>query len=131
MNKEIIILAICKSPEMCNLMKKYFDKHENVCNCVKLCNSPDEESIFVYEGIKHIEKEPDCIIYDEELGDDIISHLKRKFNNSIIYYLPALTEPGNIHIPGTRIPEPFKLSELENILNGFKEIRKNVEVEKK
>ena len=47
-------------------------------------NNSDHKQHFVYEGIKHIEKEPDCIIYDEELGDDIISHLKRKFNNSII-----------------------------------------------
>ena len=112
MNKELNVKVFCMNSDLCNLLKKYFHKSNNICLCIKL----GIDSFDLSDDISSIDL-TDCIIIDDTISQEYKSRIKEKYKDITVLHIPALMEVNE----GTDkeraiISEPFKISELDKNL---------------
>lgn len=113
MLKEFTVHIFCHTPRLCNLILKKLSEAEYKLDCTQIYSEEKFE-------IDKLKISPDCIIIDKELSCDLKENIRSKFGNCELIFLPSLDEPdGCDSRSGIQISEPFRMSELFEIINGL------------
>jgi hypothetical protein len=112
MNNNFKIHIICGITNICKLISKSFDREKYSINCTEV---KDKQ---LYEILNDITYKPDCIIVDKDIDSNSREEIVKKFNFCKIVLLPSLddTESKTYSNNVYQISEPFKLSELKDVL---------------
>lgn len=117
----------CITSEICKLISKVLDKYNFEYQSFNISEISDNSQD---EIINMVNDNPDVIILDKEVDDSFKEKVLSKFNESSIICLPSLDSDGELKISKNvfHISEPFKLSELENIIINITKNKKNKDV---
>lgn len=95
--------------EICSLVKKTLkDKGYEVT-----CNGGDE---ITEEFINNFDLEPDCLILDKDIQENLKMKIRDKLKNVYIVCLPSLNSDSLSDNKVRYMTEPLKLSELRAVL---------------
>jgi hypothetical protein len=115
MEMEFKIHIFCGTTNLCKLIRKSFIKESYTFNCTEV---KDKQ---ISNITKEINYRPDCIIVDKDIDSKYRDEIVNKFSYSKIVLLPSLDEvelksnADNVF----QISEPFKLSELGEVLKDI------------
>jgi len=105
------IHIFCGTSYLCKLIRKSFIKEPYTFDCTEV-----REELNVSNGkLNYI---PDCIIFDKDIDGDFKEEIINKHSESKIILLPSLNEIESVSNFKNvfQISEPFKLSELSEVL---------------
>jgi hypothetical protein len=109
---EFKVHIFCGTTNLCRLMSKLCTK-----DSFSFCYSEikDINSGNIFDDINY---KPDCIIIDKDIDEELKEKVIKKFSLTKIVLLPSLNEVEQKKYSGyvSQISEPFKLSELEEVL---------------
>ncbi|MCX6163727.1 MAG: hypothetical protein NTU73_02510 [Ignavibacteriae bacterium] len=117
------IHIFCGTTNLCKLIRKSFAKESFTFNCTEV---KDKQFSDISEEINY---RPDCIIVDKDIDTYFRDKIVKKFPDSKIVLLPSLDEvelkssTNNVF----QISEPFKLSELGEVLKEIYHSRQSEE----
>jgi len=128
LEKKLTIKMFCITSEICKLISKVLDKYNFEYQSFNISEMSDKNS--QEEIINMVNDNPDVIILDKEVDDRFKEKVLSKFSESAIICLPSLDSDGELKISKNvfHISEPFKLSELENIIINITKNKKNKDV---
>ncbi len=122
----VMVLRIhifCGATNLCKLIKKSFLNEYFIFNCTEV---KEKQENGITESINY---RPDCIIVDKDIESILRDKIVKRFSNSKIILLPALNEVEYISNSKNvyQISEPFKLSELKEILSKLYQLKQSEE----
>jgi hypothetical protein len=108
---EFRIHIYCGTSYLCKLIRKTFVKEPYSFNCTEV-----KEKLNNLSG--KLDYTPDCIIFDKDIDGDFKEEIINKHSDSNIILLPSLNEIESVSSYNNvfQISEPFKLSELSEVL---------------
>lgn len=109
---EFKIHIFCGTTNLCKLMSKLCIKDSFSYCCTE---TKDMNISNMFEKVNY---SPDCIIIDKDISDELKDEVIKKYSKTEIILLPSLNEveQKNYSKKVTQISEPFKFSELEEVL---------------
>lgn len=109
---EFKVHIFCGTTNLCKLMSKLCIKDDFSFCCTEI---KDKDISNIFDGINY---SPDCIIIDKDLNEELKDVVINKFSYNKIVLLPSLNENEQKKYSKkvVQISEPFKLSELEEVL---------------
>lgn len=112
MNIEFKIHIICGTTNICKLIRKSFEKERFTIKCTEI---KDKEIENITSELNY---SPDCIIVDKDIDSIFKDEIVKQFYMNNIILLPSLDEFETKHYSNKifQISEPFKLSELRDLL---------------
>ncbi|MBI5403925.1 MAG: hypothetical protein HY959_11035 [Ignavibacteriae bacterium] len=115
------IHIFCGTSYLCKLIRKTFVREPYTFNCTEVTDKLNDKS-------GKLDYTPDCIIFDKDIAGDFKEEIINKHSDSSIILLPSLNEIEALANSKNvfQISEPFKLSELSEVL---KEIYHNKQIE--
>lgn len=117
------IHIICGTTNLCKLIRKSFSKEQYSFNCTDVKNKK------LSELMGEINYNPDCIIVDKDIDKYLRDEIAKKFSSNKIILLPSLDEidPKTYEKNIFQISEPFKLSELGDVLKEIYQTKQSEE----
>jgi hypothetical protein len=109
---EFKVHIFCGTTNLCKLMSKLCTK-DSFSFCCSEIKEKNSGNIF-----SDINYKPDCIIVDKDIDEKLKDEVINKFSLTKIILLPSLNEVEQKKYSKyvSQISEPFKLSELEEVL---------------
>lgn len=112
MKTDFKIHVFCGTSNLCKLINKSFDREQYSFNCTEV---KEKNLLDIMSGKDY---KPDCIIVDKDIDTFSRDEIVKNFSSSKIILLPSLdinelkSYTKNVY----QISEPFKLSELREVL---------------
>jgi len=123
MEMDLKIHIICGTTNLCKLIRKSFIKDSYIFSCTEV---KDKQ---LSDLAKEIDYVPDCIIVDKDIDFYYRDEIIRLFFGSKIVLLPSLDDVEfKIYAKNVfQISEPFKLSELGEVLKEIYQTKQSEE----
>jgi hypothetical protein len=111
------------TPNICQLIRKMLEKYNFKHDCIRInediISDPKKfcsQRTFL-DSLDSLVGKLDCIILDKDIDSAVKQIIVEKFNKTDIICLPSLNEPEILPYKNVKhISEPFRLSELEEVL---------------
>ncbi len=107
------IHILCPKSEICSLIRKTLPdtKYSITCTSSEDLNENTLEKLDI--------DNVDCLILDNEIDLNISEKIKEKINKVSIIYLPSFNSGDNRNKVVKYIPEPLRLSELQEAIESI------------